>query len=201
MKGRSSLPCTRNKTEHFKTTIAVNNAPNFWSAVKLKNVKIRLEFHRQRALSLGKKSLYIPVEQLIAVYAKFNNRCAYCQRPGQKLQIEHVRPLSKDGQHLIENLVPACKRCNKSKCASDVVYWYGKCKWFGAERWNKIIKHIPGLPLILFSPDQITALQKTATRKCGSRNTQNATCAEMDFYQKHLTECVSCRARRILGNS
>lgn len=44
----------------------------------------------------------------------FGNQCAYCPSCGP-LTMDHVIPLSKGGQHSIDNVVPACKPCNSSK--------------------------------------------------------------------------------------
>ncbi len=49
-----------------------------------------------------------------AVVTVFGGRCAYCGRE-EKLEIEHMTPLSRGGKHEIGNIVPACKPCNSSK--------------------------------------------------------------------------------------
>jgi 5-methylcytosine-specific restriction endonuclease McrA len=43
-------------------------------------------------------------------------RCAYCGIQGN-MTVDHVVPLSKGGEHSIENIVPACIECNKRKGA------------------------------------------------------------------------------------
>lgn len=48
-------------------------------------------------------------------------KCFYCQRvlkPGS-VTIDHIRALSKGGQHAAFNLVPACVDCNRRKGAKD----------------------------------------------------------------------------------
>ena len=46
----------------------------------------------------------------------YNYSCAYC---GSKENIEqdHVIPISKNGNHIKENVVPACRKCNNKKRA------------------------------------------------------------------------------------
>jgi len=46
------------------------------------------------------------------------NTCSYCDTPiTAKTSIgDHVIPLSKAGDHMMDNLVPACLSCNSSKC-------------------------------------------------------------------------------------
>lgn len=36
-------------------------------------------------------------------------------------ELDHVEPLSLGGPHTVENLVPACLSCNRSKCAGRLV--------------------------------------------------------------------------------
>ena len=47
----------------------------------------------------------------------YNFQCAYCGIKGN-MTIDHVVPLSKGGEHCIENAVPACIECNRAKSAS-----------------------------------------------------------------------------------
>ena len=48
------------------------------------------------------------------------HKCAYCGAKDVPLEIEHVRPRSKNGSNRISNLVPACKPCNQRKNAMPV---------------------------------------------------------------------------------
>jgi 5-methylcytosine-specific restriction endonuclease McrA len=41
--------------------------------------------------------------------------CGYCGDWTQPLTADHRLPLSRGGQHTIENLIPACRRCNSRK--------------------------------------------------------------------------------------
>ena len=41
-------------------------------------------------------------------------RCFYCKKK-VRLTIDHVTPLSRGGQHVAENIVPACRNCNARK--------------------------------------------------------------------------------------
>lgn len=50
---------------------------------------------------------------------KYDHRCAYCHRQMQRLEMDHVKPLSKGGTHTAANIVPACKSCNSSKGNRD----------------------------------------------------------------------------------
>lgn len=46
---------------------------------------------------------------------EFNYCCAYCHTDLGKLQIEHMQPISRGGNHTLSNIVPACKECNLRK--------------------------------------------------------------------------------------
>lgn len=48
-----------------------------------------------------------------AVFARDGGRCVYCGAPATSL--DHVMPKSKGGQHVWENVVSACRRCNHAK--------------------------------------------------------------------------------------
>jgi 5-methylcytosine-specific restriction endonuclease McrA len=56
----------------------------------------------------------ISPQEIKSLIKKFNNCCYYCGSD-QKIEIDHIFPLSKGGDHYISNLVPACKACNLAK--------------------------------------------------------------------------------------
>ena len=51
---------------------------------------------------------------------KWQRRCAYCQKTGVPLQIEHIVPRAKGGSDRPSNLTLACEGCNRSKGDQDV---------------------------------------------------------------------------------
>lgn len=60
-------------------------------------------------------------EQLLARYAFFGDRCWMCGRGDVPLHMDHVKPISRGGAHMLSNIRPACKPCNSGK----------KNKWSG----------------------------------------------------------------------
>jgi hypothetical protein len=74
--------------------------------------------------------------------ALFNDSCAYCQRQ-TRIEVDHVLALARNGCDEISNIVPACRRCNASKNASPVEYWYRRQPFFTEARWRKIQRHCP----------------------------------------------------------
>lgn len=56
----------------------------------------------------------------------YDNRCAYCGCCiSEGYHWDHVQPLSEDGAHALENLAPACPRCNLSKGPRAARAWIG----------------------------------------------------------------------------
>jgi 5-methylcytosine-specific restriction endonuclease McrA len=49
--------------------------------------------------------------------------CAYCRATDEALQRDCVLPVSRGGRYTLENVVPACRSCNTSKCNSEVTGW------------------------------------------------------------------------------
>jgi 5-methylcytosine-specific restriction endonuclease McrA len=62
--------------------------------------------------------IHVPHQTRIAisrrsVFARDGHRCQYCG--SQAENIDHVRPKSRGGRHIWENVVAACRRCNSLK--------------------------------------------------------------------------------------
>lgn len=49
--------------------------------------------------------------------------CAYCAVTGEPLQRDCVLAISRGGRYTIDNVVPACRSCNASKCNEEVTAW------------------------------------------------------------------------------
>lgn len=52
-------------------------------------------------------------EQLADKMAYWGNRCWVCGKPME--QVDHVKPLAKGGPHVLANLRPICRSCNRKK--------------------------------------------------------------------------------------
>jgi 5-methylcytosine-specific restriction endonuclease McrA len=77
--------------------------------------KIKMYEENRRALILGVEGNGITVEEWETIKNEASNRCSYCGQKSNKLQMDHVVPVSKGGSHNAENIVPACPSCNQSK--------------------------------------------------------------------------------------
>ncbi|MDM5212646.1 HNH endonuclease signature motif containing protein [Peribacillus sp. NJ4] len=71
----------------------------------------------------------------------FDFRCSYCGS-NDKLQQEHVIPLSSGGGTTRDNIIPACSICNNQKNNKDFEDWYFGYEHFSIERLVKIKEFI-----------------------------------------------------------
>lgn len=55
-----------------------------------------------------------------SIFERDDYTCTYCGSRGQKLECDHVIPVSAGGSNGDENLVTACKPCNQSKRSKSV---------------------------------------------------------------------------------
>ena len=53
----------------------------------------------------------------------YDNRCAYCGKKFGALEMDHIIPLTRGGDHKIENIVPACRSCNAGKFNRPLLVW------------------------------------------------------------------------------
>lgn len=89
--------------------------------------------------------------------ALWNYECAYCG--GMFAEVDHVAPLYKleqwYGRYIfrdanawrlvtdnLDNLVPSCTRCNRSKGKRDLEQWYKSRAYYSQPRFAKVLKHL-----------------------------------------------------------
>jgi 5-methylcytosine-specific restriction endonuclease McrA len=73
--------------------------------------KVRRRYARLKQLSV----VPITAAMIRQKFAYWGHRCWMCGKPAAT--IDHVKPLSKGGPHILANLRPACRSCNSSKGA------------------------------------------------------------------------------------
>ncbi len=49
--------------------------------------------------------------------------CAYCGATDRPLQRDCVLALTRGGRYTLDNIAPACRSCNASKCNDEVTGW------------------------------------------------------------------------------
>lgn len=52
---------------------------------------------------------------------QYDYRCLYCGKKFSRLTKDHMIPVSKGGMNTIDNIFPACGKCNKRKHDKDLV--------------------------------------------------------------------------------
>lgn len=62
---------------------------------------------------------------------EFNDCCAYCLGPLEdsgfkKRTQDHMQSFSRGGEHVIENIIPACQQCNSRKGAKSLLEFAGE---------------------------------------------------------------------------
>lgn len=78
------------------------------------------ETQRKRALTVGRQShtgLTLAHGEWESILLSYGYQCAYCGKKSKRLTMDHVVPVSKGGQHVMANIVPACQPCNSRKGA------------------------------------------------------------------------------------
>lgn len=58
-----------------------------------------------------------------AVFERDQFKCTYCAARGVRLEADHVLAVSRCGSSTLDNLVTACKPCNRSKGAKLLLAW------------------------------------------------------------------------------
>ena len=71
-----------------------------------------------------------------SIYEAWNYCCGYCNEPATSL--DHIVPKFKSGSSHRNNLIPACRSCNKNKASLKMEDWYLNQKFFNEDQLLKI---------------------------------------------------------------
>ena len=77
---------------------------------------------RRRKRRMDRVEHDLSAEQWAALKAAWVG-CAYCGATDKPLQRDCVLALSRGGRYTLENIVPACRSCNASKCNDEITGW------------------------------------------------------------------------------
>lgn len=80
-------------------------------------------------------------EQWAFIKESFGNKCAYCGKE-KKLEQDHFVPLAKSGEYTHNNIVPACRQCNRSKHDKLFHDWYPRQAFYSKKREGKILRYL-----------------------------------------------------------
>jgi 5-methylcytosine-specific restriction endonuclease McrA len=90
-------------------------------------------------------------EQWAALVAAWGG-CAYCDETAPSLQRDCVLAISRGGRYTLDNVVPACRSCNTSKCNEEVTTWMRRRR-FDERAFLLRRLEISSTLAVLFAPD------------------------------------------------
>src|SRR3954466_16238173 len=79
----------------------------------------RAKAARKRKRRMDRVEHDLSDEQWTALHGSWGG-CAYCGDADGSLQRDCVLPISRGGRYTLDNIVPACRSCNASKCNDEV---------------------------------------------------------------------------------
>jgi 5-methylcytosine-specific restriction endonuclease McrA len=82
---------------------------------------------RRRKRRMARVEHDLTDDQWMALQAAWGG-CAYCGATGTPLQRDCVLAVSRGGRYTLDNVVPACRSCNTSKCNDEVTGWLRRKK-------------------------------------------------------------------------
>jgi len=77
--------------------------------------KLRCHANKRRATKLGASGRGISDTDEAVLKDEYAHMCVYCGRKDVSLTVDHIVPLSRGGDHDIENATVCCKSCNSKK--------------------------------------------------------------------------------------
>lgn len=77
---------------------------------------------RKRKRRMDRVEHDLSADQWSALEAAWGG-CAYCGATDRPLQKDCVLALSRGGRYTLDNIAPACRSCNASKCNDEVTGW------------------------------------------------------------------------------
>lgn len=98
---------------------------------------VRIQMHRTRARRLGITQVHFTLAEFEARVAYLGNRCWICGTR-ENLTIDHLKPFSARGPHVLANIRIACGACNSAKGS----------KWYGARGIRRIADEVINKRLI-----------------------------------------------------
>ncbi len=139
------------KVGNFPTTTAANfdellnilircketrNKVVFKNAESERNITREVRTRYERLINPKQLSL----KEYSDIMRYFRYECAYCGNSlfDQRLERDHVQPLSSYGLNRFDNVIPACRSCNASKNCKNYYAWYKEQEFFDRKRLAKI---------------------------------------------------------------
>ena len=87
----------------------------------------KARYARRRQKRMARVDHDLTTEQWLALQGAWGG-CAYCGVSDAALQKDCVLAISRGGRYTVDNVVPACRSCNASKCNDEVTSWLRRKK-------------------------------------------------------------------------
>ena len=105
------------------------------------------EIIRERIVDTGQKKRHGGESELTEkewdfAIRYFNGCCCYCGKLLSTPTKDHIKPLSKGGRMVRENILPCCLECNSSKKDLDMLSWYKRQDFYSEHRLQRIHDYI-----------------------------------------------------------
>jgi len=129
----------RKRKKKYKDILS-QKKKEYYKTEKAKTLKKQADKRRENAKKKVVSTLTI--QEWEDILKSFNYSCAYCGLQSGKLTQDHFVPVSEGGEYTINNIIPACARCNSSKNNSEFEKWYKIQPFYSETRKKKIYKYL-----------------------------------------------------------
>jgi len=90
---------------------------------RIRNRNKRTEYQRKRKAREKEVLIKATQEEINKLIRDSNNICFWCDNYTETIHIDHIYPLTKGGEHSINNLCVSCPSCNLRKSDKDPEVW------------------------------------------------------------------------------
>lgn len=103
----------RQRQEYAQDPKKFNNYMRAWRAHNPTKARayVRVSGIKRRAVATD---AHFTVEEWLALLEEYSSQCGYCGAIGS-LEADHRTPLCRGGSNTIDNIIPACRHCNRRK--------------------------------------------------------------------------------------
>jgi 5-methylcytosine-specific restriction endonuclease McrA len=117
---------------------------NAWQRVNIVQRRTNLARYKARRRGWEAEGPGVLACEWLDILDQYGWQCAYCFCDGA-MQMDHVIPLSRGGEHSSHNIVPACASCNGSKGAKLLSEWIrgGDATWSLEEKLPRKMLRTP----------------------------------------------------------
>lgn len=116
-------PACQRKANHAHLAELKLASSRRWAQEHPEQIRLSSRNYKAKRRSWEQSGLAFTLRDWRRLKARYEYQCAYCGKPCKRLQLDHVIPLSRGGEHHIGNILPACPHCNMSKNDKLLIEW------------------------------------------------------------------------------